>query len=68
VLEAMKQLSSSARETVMIGDSENDVIAGKRAGTVTCAVTYGFRTAEQLRVAEPDLLIDRFEHLHDLFE
>jgi phosphoglycolate phosphatase len=68
VLEAMKQLSSSARETVMIGDSENDVIAGKLAGTVTCAVTYGFRTAEQLRVAEPDLLVDRFEHLHDLFE
>jgi len=68
VLEAMRQLGSSARETVMIGDSENDVIAGKRAGTLTCAVSYGFRTAEQLRAAEPDLLIDRFEHLHDLFE
>ena len=68
VLEAMKQLSSSASETVMIGDSENDVIAGKRAGTLTCAVSYGFRTAEQLRAAEPDLLIDRFAQLNDLFE
>jgi len=64
----MKQLSSEASETVMIGDSENDVIAGKRAGTVTCAVSYGFRTAEQLRAAEPDLLIDRFEQLNYLFE
>jgi len=68
VLEAMRQLSSSARDTVMIGDSENDVIAGKRAGTLTCAVTYGFRTAEQMRAANPDLLVDRFEQLNDLFE
>jgi phosphoglycolate phosphatase len=67
VLEAMKQLNTTPNETVMIGDSENDVIAGKRAGTHTCAVSYGFRSAEELRVTEPDFLIDRFDQLTNLF-
>ena len=67
VLEAMRQLSSSARETVMIGDSENDVIAGKRAGAYTCAVSYGFRSAEELRATEPDLLLERFDQLLEFF-
>jgi phosphoglycolate phosphatase len=67
VLEAMRQLSSVANETVMIGDSENDVIAGKRAGTYTCAVSYGFRSAEELRVAEPDVLLERFDQLAEVF-
>lgn len=67
VLEAMRQLSSSATDAVMIGDSENDVIAGKRAGTYTCAVSYGFRSAEELRVTEPDLLLERFHQLLEFF-
>ena len=67
VLEAMKQLGGSASETVMIGDSENDVIAGKRAGTYTCAVSYGFRSAEELRLTEPDVLIERFDRLPEFF-
>jgi len=67
VLEAMRQLGGSALETVMIGDSENDVIAGKRAGAFTCAVAYGFRTADQLREAEPDALIDHFDQLNQFF-
>jgi phosphoglycolate phosphatase len=65
VLEAMKQLGASACETIMIGDSENDVIAGKRAGTHTCAVSDGFRSAEELRVTEPDVLIERFDQLKE---
>jgi phosphoglycolate phosphatase len=51
----------------MIGDSENDINAGRGAGTRTCAVTFGFRTAEQLRVSEPDVMIDRFDQLKEFF-
>jgi phosphoglycolate phosphatase len=67
VLEAIKQLGCAASETVMIGDSENDVIAGKRAGTFACAVSYGFRSAEELRLTEPDVLIERFDQLTEFF-
>jgi phosphoglycolate phosphatase len=67
VLEAIKLLGLSVSDAVMIGDSENDINAGRRAGTRTCGVTFGFRTAEQLRLTEPDFLIDRFEQLKDVF-
>lgn len=67
VLEALKQLGANASEAVMIGDSENDVIAGKRADTHTCAVSYGFRSAEELRVTQPDVLIERFDQLTEFF-
>jgi phosphoglycolate phosphatase len=67
VLEAMRLLGGPAAGAVMVGDSENDINAGRGAGTLTCAVTFGFRTAEQLRLAEPDVIIDRFDQLADNF-
>jgi phosphoglycolate phosphatase len=67
VIEALRMLSGSAADAVMIGDSENDINAGRRAGTRTCAVTFGFRTAEQLRQSEPDVLIDQFDQLREWF-
>jgi phosphoglycolate phosphatase len=67
VLEALRLLDGSAADAVMIGDSENDINAGRAAGTRTCGVTFGFRTAEQLRVCEPDSLVDRFDQLKEFF-
>jgi phosphoglycolate phosphatase-like HAD superfamily hydrolase len=49
----------------MIGDSELDIYTGKNAGAKTCAVTYGYRTKEELMKTNPDLLIDK---LYDLTE
>jgi phosphoglycolate phosphatase len=68
VLEALRMLGASATGTVMIGDSENDINAGRRAGTRTCGVTFGFRTAEQLRLSEPDVMIDRFDQLNEIYQ
>jgi len=67
VRQALVVLGGDASEAVMVGDSENDVLAGSRAGTLTCAVSYGFRTREQLRLTSPDVLIDRFEELREHF-
>jgi phosphoglycolate phosphatase-like HAD superfamily hydrolase len=46
-----------------IGDTETDIVAGKLLGLHTAAVTFGIRTAEQLRVQTPDILIDSPEQL-----
>jgi phosphoglycolate phosphatase len=67
VREAIKLLGGAAGDAVMIGDSENDVIAGRGAGARTCAACYGYRTAEQLRVTSPDVMINRFDELRELF-
>lgn len=53
-------------EAIMIGDSPNDIRAGRAAGTRTCGVTYGFHPAAEL--AEADILIDDLLQLTKLFQ
>ncbi|MGQ9897259.1 MAG: HAD-IA family hydrolase [Acidobacteriota bacterium] len=52
-------------EAVMIGDSPNDIRAGRAAGMLTCGVTYGFRTSSEL--IEADILISDLTDLTRLF-
>lgn len=67
VIEAVRLLDGQADTAVMIGDSENDINAGRGAGTRTCAACYGFRTAEQLRETSPDVMIESFDQLKEFF-
>ncbi|MFO7527028.1 MAG: HAD-IA family hydrolase [Ignavibacteriaceae bacterium] len=53
-----KKLEVFPGETIMIGDTELDIQCGKNAGTKTCAVSYGYRTTEQLEADNPDYLIN----------
>lgn len=48
-------------ESMIIGDSNYDIEAGKRAGVKTVAVTYGYKEKEYIKNA--DHMIDRFEDL-----
>ncbi len=50
-------------ETLMVGDTDADILAGKAAGVATCAVTYGALTAEELRALHPDFVITAFTEL-----
>jgi phosphoglycolate phosphatase len=50
-------------ETLMVGDTDADILAGKAAGVATCAVTYGALTAEELRALHPDFVITTFTEL-----
>lgn len=51
---------------LIIGDSRNDVFAGRNAGIWTCGVTYGFAPLT-LRRAKPDLLAHSTSELTSLF-
>ena len=53
---------------VMVGDSVGDVLAGKQAGMVTCALTYGLGKREDLIQANPDYLADDIWDLTEIFE
>ena len=61
LLKVMDMFSCSAGETVIVGDSNFDIAAGKAAGTYTVAVSYGFRDASLLQ--EADRIIARFQEL-----
>jgi phosphoglycolate phosphatase len=58
----MNFVPATAGETLMVGDSDTDVLTGRNAGVWTCGVTYGF-APESLEKAGPDLLLDDLRDL-----
>ena len=61
----MEDLQVSPRETLMVGDSDTDILTGRNAGVLTCGVTYGFG-AHTLEKVSPDLIIDDMRELPPL--
>jgi phosphoglycolate phosphatase len=62
LLHILREAEIEAQEAVMIGDSRNDVQAGRAAGTLTCGVTYGLGTSG-FAEHPPDFTVDRFPDL-----
>jgi phosphoglycolate phosphatase len=62
LLRILREAGVDAREAVMVGDSRNDVLAGRAAGAVTCGVTYGLGAAG-FAEHPPDFAVDRFPDL-----
>jgi phosphoglycolate phosphatase len=63
VLAALAALHCAPPHALMVGDTPSDILAGKAAGTKTCAVTYGFGRREALLPCAPDYVIDTFAEL-----
>jgi phosphoglycolate phosphatase len=64
VLRLLADFGVTAAETAIVGDSSNDMIAGRGAGVVTIGCTYGYGEMNELVGA--DYRIDRFAELIDL--
>lgn len=64
-LKAMELLGVKPEETIMVGDSNLDILCGKNAGCKTCGVTYTALPIELLQEENPDYMIDS---LCDLYE
>ena len=54
----LNRYNINTKKAVIIGDSKNDIQAGKNAGIITCAVSYGFSSKRELISAYPDIIID----------
>lgn len=63
LLKICSEFNIDPKNTLMIGDTELDILCGKNAGTKTCAVSYGYRKIEKLINHNPDYLIDDFVEL-----
>ena len=57
----------SPRQTMIVGDSDVDIVTGARAGVWTCGVTYGFGALE-LGSNPPDLLVDSLPELAEALD
>ena len=64
---ALHKFDVPAASALMVGDGEIDIEAGKRAGVITCGVTYGLGDPDEIQAAKPDVLIDHLSSLSDYF-
>jgi phosphoglycolate phosphatase len=67
LVHALDRFQIAAKRAVMIGDGDTDIAAGKGAGVVTCGVTYGLGSKEDLVAASPDFLVDDLSELPKFF-
>jgi phosphoglycolate phosphatase-like HAD superfamily hydrolase len=55
-------------ETFFIGDMEHDIETARHGGVHSCAVLTGYNTLEQLRAAQPDLIVEHLSELKTILE
>ena len=63
VLKTLQHLGMKAEETLVVGDMPYDILMGANACTLTCGVTYGNATRQQLADSKADYIIDDFAEL-----
>ena len=68
VLRTMEDLGYTAAETLVVGDMPVDILMGKGAGTLTCGVTYGNSSREDLAASGADFIIDGIDALIDVLK
>jgi pyrophosphatase PpaX len=57
VLKALELLGADPAKAIMIGDSEYDIQAGKRAKVATAGVSWSLKGEDYLRQFEPDVML-----------
>ncbi len=66
VIQAARELNVPVGACAMVGDTENDVLAGREAGAITVGVTWGYGTRARLEEAGVGYLIETPEALPPL--
>ena len=65
VWNTMEQIGAKAERTLYVGDSDVDVLTARNAKVDCAAVTWGFRSEEELRKAGAVYLFDTAQALRD---
>jgi phosphoglycolate phosphatase len=60
-----EQFNVFVDQTVMVGDSKNDILAARAANIQSIGVTYGYNYGENIAVYKPDVVV---EHFSDILE
>ncbi len=68
IYEIKRKIEYNEKETVIVGDTYLDMLAGKNAGIKTCAAMYGYGNKEKLYEIAPDYKIEKFKDIINIME
>ena len=63
LLKACETLRVAVAETIMVGDSRNDLLAAKNADITGVCVSYGYNHGGPIAAEKPDVLVDSLTEL-----
>jgi phosphoglycolate phosphatase len=63
LLHAARSLGIAPRDCLMVGDSISDVTAARAAGFQIVCMSYGYNHGQDIRLAQPDAVIDALPEL-----
>jgi len=63
LLHVTQTLNISVEESVMVGDSKNDILAARGANMNSIALTYGYNYGEDIAIYKPDVIFDDFSDI-----
>ncbi len=66
LLHAAEYFGVAPADSLMVGDSVSDVSAARAAGFSIVCMSYGYNHGEDIRLAEPDAVIDSMAELQGL--
>ena len=66
--EVLEENGLAPDETLFIGDMQHDIETARHGGIHSCAVLTGYNTLDQLRAADPDLIVEHLGELREVLE
>lgn len=63
LLHVCQKLGISYKNSIMVGDSKNDILAANAANMQSIAVSYGYNYGEDISMYNPDITIDDFSDI-----
>jgi len=64
LLHVCEKLNVSVENSLMIGDSKNDIIAANDANMDSIALSYGYNYDEDISIYEPNIVFDNFADIN----
>jgi len=68
LLHVAEYFGVSPSQALMVGDSINDVRAARAAGFQVLCVSYGYNLGQDIRLANPDLVVDSLADMVNVFQ
>jgi phosphoglycolate phosphatase len=66
LLHVCKEFKVSVEESIMIGDSKNDILSANACNMQSIGVTYGYNYGESIDIYNPTTTIDNFAKLNEI--
>lgn len=60
------KMAEHREQVVMVGDKEHDVIGARKEGISCIAVSYGYGTMEELKAANPKIIVKSVDELRNV--